>query len=111
MISFESKYCYNNIHIINIKFKDYNLKLMNKIYHIDCTLRDGGYYNLWNFEESLVRKYLEVMEKLNIDFVELGLDFEGYFKFGLYASTTEKHLSKLKNLKKLKLATMINIGE
>ena len=48
---------------------------MNKIYHIDCTLRDGGYYNLWNFEESLVRKYLEVMEKLNIDFVELGFRF------------------------------------
>ncbi len=85
---------------------------MNKIYHIDCTLRDGGYYNLWNFEESLVRKYLEVMEKLNIDFVELGFRFlKDTSNLGLYASTTEKHLSKLKISKKLKLATMINIGE
>ena len=48
---------------------------MKKIYHIDCTLRDGGYYNLWNFEESLVQKYLECMEKLNIDFVEIGFRF------------------------------------
>ena len=37
---------------------------MKKIYHIDCTLRDGGYYNLWNFEERLVQKYLECMEKV-----------------------------------------------
>ena len=85
---------------------------MKKIYHIDCTLRDGGYYNLWNFEESLVQKYLECMEKLNIDFVEIGFRFlKDTSNLGLYASTTEKHLSKLKISKNLKLATMINIGE
>ena len=85
---------------------------MNKIYHIDCTLRDGGYYNLWNFEESLVKKYLDSMDKLDIDFVEIGFRFlKDTSNLGLYASTTEKHLSKLKIPKRLKLATMINIGE
>ena len=59
-----------------------------------------------------MQKYLECMEKLNIDFVEIGFRFlKDTSNLGLYASTTEKHLSKLKISKNLKLATMINIGE
>ena len=85
---------------------------MKKIYHIDCTLRDGGYYNLWNFEEPLVKKYLESMESLNIDFVEIGFRFlKDTSNLGPYASSSEKNIRKLKIPKQLKLATMINIGE
>ena len=42
---------------------------MKNLKHIDCTLRDGGYYNSWNFEEKTVRNYLECMQNLNMDFV------------------------------------------
>ena len=38
---------------------------------LDCTLRDGGYYNNWDFDIEVVNNYLEAMEQLKIDFVEL----------------------------------------
>ena len=30
---------------------------------LDCTLRDGGYYNNWNFEKELVNDYLNAINK------------------------------------------------
>lgn len=85
---------------------------MNKIYHIDCTLRDGGYYNSWNFEEDLVNKYLNSMDKLKVDFVEIGFRFlKDTRNLGPYAKSSEKFLNSLRLPKKLKLAVMINIGE
>ena len=85
---------------------------INKIYHIDCTLRDGGYYNSWNFEHGLVNKYLESMDQLKVDFVEIGFRFLKDTKnLGPFSSTTEIFLNSLKLPKNLKLAVMINIGE
>lgn len=39
---------------------------------LDCTLRDGGYYNNWDFDRELVESYLAVCAILGIDVVELG---------------------------------------
>jgi 4-hydroxy 2-oxovalerate aldolase len=39
---------------------------------LDCTLRDGGYYTNWNFDDNLVDLYLESIAGLPIDVVELG---------------------------------------
>jgi|TARA_B110000037_G_scaffold215267_1_gene272422 hypothetical protein len=33
---------------------------------LDCTLRDGGYYNNWNFDVSLVNKYINTVSNLPI---------------------------------------------
>ena len=30
---------------------------------LDCTLRDGGYYNKWNFSHSFVKNYLDIQNK------------------------------------------------
>ena len=49
---------------------------MRNLVHIDCTLRDGGYYNNWDFSEDLINQYLKVMKFLNIDFVNLDIDFQ-----------------------------------
>ena len=37
---------------------------MDKINIIDCTLRDGGYYNNWNFSNNLVNDYLKSVSDL-----------------------------------------------
>nr|WP_208624128.1 hypothetical protein [Prosthecochloris sp. ZM] len=42
---------------------------------LDCTLRDGGYYNAWNFSPSLIQDYLSAMKGAQIDVVELGFRF------------------------------------
>ncbi len=39
---------------------------------LDCTLRDGGYYTNWDFDQDLVVEYQEVMRGLPIEFVEIG---------------------------------------
>lgn len=39
---------------------------------LDCTLRDGGYYNDWDFSSQLIRDYLQAMAALGVDFVEIG---------------------------------------
>jgi 4-hydroxy 2-oxovalerate aldolase len=65
--------------------------LINKINHLDCTLRDGGYYNDWDFSPELVSDYLQAMAALDVDFVEVGFRFvtnEG-FKGGFAFSTDD----------------------
>ncbi len=39
---------------------------------LDCTLRDGGYYNDWDFSAKLIDDYLQAMQALAVDFVEIG---------------------------------------
>ena len=39
---------------------------------LDCTLRDGGYYTNWDFDEDLVSKYLAAMQATGIDVIEIG---------------------------------------
>ena len=46
--------------------------MKNEIKLIDCTLRDGGYYNSWDFSSELINDYLQVMSELPVDYVELG---------------------------------------
>ncbi|SIR10479.1 aldolase catalytic domain-containing protein [Pontibacter lucknowensis] len=39
---------------------------------LDCTLRDGGYYTNWDFSKELVSTYLESMNMLPVDYLEIG---------------------------------------
>ncbi|TDN82170.1 4-hydroxy 2-oxovalerate aldolase [Salegentibacter sp. 24] len=39
---------------------------------LDCTLRDGGYYTNWDFNEDLVTTYFSALNKLPIDVIEIG---------------------------------------
>ena len=48
------------------------MKNFKDIKILDCTLRDGGYYTNWDFESDLVDNYFEAMEKISIDYVEIG---------------------------------------
>lgn len=44
----------------------------NKIEVLDCTIRDGGYINNWNFDKKFVRETYRALSKSGIDYVELG---------------------------------------
>ena len=39
---------------------------------LDCTLRDGGYYTNWDFDDKLVNDYLKLVRFLPIDTIEIG---------------------------------------
>ncbi|WP_176545108.1 aldolase catalytic domain-containing protein [Bacillus sp. AFS041924] len=45
---------------------------MNNIRLLDCTLRDGGYINNWNFGQKSIKKIIEKLVKSNIDIIECG---------------------------------------
>ena len=42
---------------------------------IDCTLRDGGYYNNWQFSKRDIQNYINEISKTGIKFVEIGFLF------------------------------------
>ncbi len=76
---------------------------------LDCTLRDGGYYNNWNFDSDLVDGYLRAMEECSVSYVELGFRFNSSDEsFGPFGSTTEDFLNSLDLPSSLKYALMIN---
>ena len=47
----------------------------NSVKFLDCTLRDGGYYNNWNFNKKFTNQYLQTINKTQIKYVELGFRF------------------------------------
>lgn len=60
---------------------------------LDCTLRDGGYYNDWDFDTAIVESYLNAMAEAEIDYVELGLrQFKNDSFLGAHAYTTNEFL-------------------
>jgi 4-hydroxy 2-oxovalerate aldolase len=69
---------------------------MNDCKILDCTLRDGGYYNNWDFEPEVVAAYLENVALSNIEYVELGLrNFAKPDFLGAFAYTTETFINSL----------------
>ena len=80
---------------------------MSKLKILDCTLRDGGYYN--NFSIGLINRYLKVMSDIKVDYVEIGFRSKDKKEFrGACAYTTDDFLSSLKIRKSVKIAVMIN---
>ena len=45
---------------------------MHNVKILDCTLRDGGYYNNWDFSTNLSKNYLNVLSKTSVDVIEIG---------------------------------------
>jgi 4-hydroxy 2-oxovalerate aldolase len=39
---------------------------------LDCTLRDGGYYTNWDFDKKLVDTYIESLNHLPVEYIEIG---------------------------------------
>lgn len=78
---------------------------------LDCTLRDGGYYNSWDFEPELIAEYLKAVVALPVDMVEIGFrsmpGISGKFKGGC-AYCTDSYIHSLEIPKGLRLAVMVN---
>ena len=66
------------------------------ITHIDCTFRDGGYYNSWDFSREMIVDYLTAMEAAGVDYVELG--FRSFDKVGFRGACAYTTDSFIRNL-------------
>lgn len=85
---------------------------MGKVKLLDCTLRDGGYYNSWDFDNPLIEDYLKAMNEISVDYVELGL--RGFNKEGFKgacAFTTDSFIKSLEIPEGLKIGVMVNASD
>ncbi|WBE25070.1 aldolase catalytic domain-containing protein [Denitrificimonas caeni] len=79
---------------------------------LDCTLRDGGYYNNWDFSSELIQQYLNAMQTAGVDIVELGLRSLSNTSFkGACAFTTDEFINSLAVPTDLTVGVMVNANE
>ena len=79
---------------------------------LDCTLRDGGYYNDWDYSFDLVKRYADAMAAAKIDIVELGFrTLQSTQYLGATAYTTDAFIERLAIPQSLRLAVMLNAKE
>lgn len=87
---------------------------MNKIHVLDCTLRDGGYCNNWEFGFENIQRITDALVSAGIDVVECG--------FLSNKSVFDKNVSKFNTLEEIKevipsdkngklFVAMVNAGE
>ncbi len=79
---------------------------------LDCTFRDGGYNNNWDFDISLANIYLETMEQAKVDAVEIGFRSSPKKDVGRFAKVTDYFIEDNLHIPKIEyFGVMINSGE
>jgi 4-hydroxy 2-oxovalerate aldolase len=76
---------------------------------LDCTLRDGGYYTNWDFNESFTKTYFESISKLPIEWIEIGYrSLPQKVYFGEFFYCPDYVLKQVKKSFNGKIAIMLN---
>jgi len=83
---------------------------------LDCTIRDGGLTNKWQFSDETVKKVFLALSECGIDYMEIGYkSSEKYFsraEHGAWKFCTEEDIKRIVGEvdTKMKLSTMADIG-
>jgi len=86
--------------------------MKKKIVHLDCTLRDGGYYVNWDFSPKFIKSYFNSIQILDIDYVEIGYRSLINRRYsGPFAHSKDEFIESLNISSEIKLAVMINASE
>lgn len=81
---------------------------MTKI--LDCTIRDGGYYNNWDFTDQIINDYINATNNLPIDYIEVGYLSKAQKEYkGKFFYLNEKLVKTIKDSSNKHLAVMIDI--
>lgn len=76
---------------------------------LDCSLRDGGYYTNWDFNNLFVEEYLKRLNQLPVDYIEIGYrskPLPGYA--GAFFYCPDYLLKKIGSISSKKLAIILN---
>jgi len=85
---------------------------MKNINLIECTLRDGGYYNNWDFDRKLVQDYINSLNSIGIKYVEMGFrSFQSKDFKGPNWYTTDSYIESFNIPKRIKVGVMVNAYE
>ncbi|MCB9741068.1 MAG: nucleoid-structuring protein H-NS [Alphaproteobacteria bacterium] len=81
---------------------------------LDCTIRDGGICNDWQFSDELVARTFQALTQAGVDYMEVGyLTREGLFdrgKVGPWRFCREDDLARVVSPGRMKLSAMVDIG-
>lgn len=81
---------------------------------LDCTIRDGGICNQWDFDHDVVRRVFHALVESGVDYMEVGYKTaDGLFDpaaVGPWRFCNEEDLAKVIEPGKLKIATMVDVG-
>ena len=108
-----SELLYKNNLITEEKINIYNNNKLNNFEILDCTIRDGGYTNNWEFNDNFVIDLYNMISSCNYDYFEIGfrnsLKCEGK---GKYYNISDKEIDYIynKSENKCKIAIMVTIG-
>jgi 4-hydroxy 2-oxovalerate aldolase len=76
---------------------------------LDCTIRDGGYYTNWDFDQDIVKTYLESFNHLPVEYLEVGYRSEAMGNYlGEYFYCPVETLQRIKKLSNKKLVIILN---
>ena len=76
---------------------------------LDCTIRDGGYYTNWDFDQDIVKTYLESFNHLPVEYLEVGYRSEALGDYlGEYFYCPVETLQRIKKLSNKKLVIILN---
>jgi len=83
---------------------------------LDCTVRDGGYLNNWEYDIKFVKELYRALSKSGIDFFEIGFrSTEKYFdpkQYGPWRFTPESLISEVtQGLSSIPIALMVDYGK
>lgn len=83
--------------------------MANNFKILDCTLRDGGYYTDWDFAPNVVNTYLDAINALPIDYIEVGYrNNPDKTYMGEYGYCPVSSLRRIRERCTKKIAVMIN---
>jgi 4-hydroxy 2-oxovalerate aldolase len=86
-----------------------------KVIVLDCTLRDGGYFNDWRFDRTLAQNLVAALSRAGVNIVEVGFKsphthrekgFEGLFRY-----CNESELGFLRSHRNLYYSFMVDAKE
>jgi len=85
------------------------VKISDHVTLVDCTLRDGGYYNDWDYSYAFIRRYVDAMIRSGVEVVEMGFRTNKIDRYlGPTAYTTDEFLHELNIPNSLTVAVMMN---
>jgi len=83
---------------------------------LDCTIRDGGLINKWQFSDEVVRKVFHALSEAGVDYMEIGYkSSEKYFsrdEHGDWKFCTDEDIKRIvgESDTRMKLSAMADIG-
>jgi len=81
---------------------------------LDCTIRDGGICNRWQFDEDLVQRTFQALTQSGVDYMEVGYrTSDGVYnrdEVGPWRFCDEEDLARVVAPGKMKISTMLDIG-